>query len=161
MSCSFPSKFRGYCGIGIFNTKTPVNLGTLWRSAYCLGADFIFTIGDRYKQQCSDTTRSHKHIPYFRYKDSDDFLDHLPYDCFLVGIEIHEKSKPLLNFVHPQRAIYILGPEDGSLSNNIIEKCQHLIQFPSRFCLNVACAGTIVMHDRLEKQIQKYNLYDD
>lgn len=36
---------RGYFGIGIFHGKSSENLGTLWRSAAILGADFIFTIG--------------------------------------------------------------------------------------------------------------------
>jgi tRNA (guanosine-2'-O-)-methyltransferase len=42
---------RGYYGIGIENVKTAENVGTLWRSAYILGASFIFTIGKRYKKQ--------------------------------------------------------------------------------------------------------------
>jgi len=36
---------KGYFGIGIVNCKRDTNLGTLWRSAFVLGASFIFTIG--------------------------------------------------------------------------------------------------------------------
>ena len=36
---------RGFFGIGVENLKTKANLGTLWRSAINLGADFIF-VGD-------------------------------------------------------------------------------------------------------------------
>ena len=35
-----------FFGIGIFNGKTPENLGVLWRSAQNMGASFIFTIGN-------------------------------------------------------------------------------------------------------------------
>lgn len=35
---------RGYFGIGIYNGKNTANIGTLWRSAAILGANFIFTI---------------------------------------------------------------------------------------------------------------------
>ncbi len=36
-----------YFEIGIFHPKTKENIGTLWRSAYQLGAAGIFTIGKR------------------------------------------------------------------------------------------------------------------
>lgn len=49
---------RGYFGIGIYNPKTETNMGTLWRSAYNFGADFIFTIGMRYKKMGSDTAKA-------------------------------------------------------------------------------------------------------
>lgn len=42
---------KGYYGIGIYETKEETNVGTLWRSAQNFGADFIFTIGARYKTQ--------------------------------------------------------------------------------------------------------------
>lgn len=34
-----------YFAIGIYHPKTEMNMGTLWRSAYQLGASYIFTIG--------------------------------------------------------------------------------------------------------------------
>ena len=46
---------RGFFGVGIENTKTHQNIGTLWRSASIMGASFMFTIGKRYKKQASDT----------------------------------------------------------------------------------------------------------
>ena len=38
-------KDPGYFGIGVYRLKTEANHGTLWRSAFQFGADFIFTIG--------------------------------------------------------------------------------------------------------------------
>ena len=35
----------GFFGIGVYRLKTEANHGTLWRSAFQFGADFIFTIG--------------------------------------------------------------------------------------------------------------------
>jgi tRNA G18 (ribose-2'-O)-methylase SpoU len=144
---------RGYCGIGMENPKTGVNLGTLWRSAHCLGADFIFTIGDRYKGQASDTTKAYRHVPYWRFTDWADFAAHVPYDCRLVGVEITSKSVGLPGFKHPERAIYLLGPEDGSLSAEAQARCDALVQFQSAFCLNVATAGSIVLYDRQAKRL--------
>ena len=148
MSRKTQLKTKGYCGIGIENPKTITNLGTLWRSAYCLGADFIFTIGDRYHYQHSDTVKAYRHIPYFRYDTIEDFLSHIPYDCQLVGVELLDIAVPLEKFSHPKRAIYLLGKEDGNLSNKAIEHCQHIVKFNSEHCLNVASAGTVVLYDR-------------
>lgn len=35
---------KGFFGIGVYQIKRSENIGTLWRSAYILGASFIFTI---------------------------------------------------------------------------------------------------------------------
>ena len=40
-----------FYGIGIVNTKTEANIGTLWRSAHAFGASFIFTVGRRYRRR--------------------------------------------------------------------------------------------------------------
>jgi tRNA G18 (ribose-2'-O)-methylase SpoU len=139
---------RGYFGIGIERSKTEANVGTLWRSAYCLGAAFIFTIGRRYPRQSTDTTEAWRHIPLLEFADVADFALHRPYDCQTVGVELTERAVPLETFKHPQRAIYLLGPEDGSLSPAAMALCQAVVQFESRYCLNVAAAGTVVMYDR-------------
>jgi tRNA G18 (ribose-2'-O)-methylase SpoU len=142
---------RGYFGIGIERGKDKANIGTLWRSAYSLGASFIFTIGRRYPKQATDTSQAWRHIPLLEFKDVDDFNEHRPFDCQLIGVELHPASVPLEAFKHPQRAVYLLGPEDGSLSPQAASLCQSIVQFKSTYCLNVASAGTIVMYDRQTK----------
>jgi len=143
-------KKRGYFGIGVENLKSKVNLGTLWRSAYCLGADFIFVIGNRWGKQSSDTIKAYRHIPLYQYENTEHFLKSRPYDCLMVGIEITEKARSIYTFIHPERVIYVLGAEDSSLT--FLDKCQSIIQIPSKFCLNVATAGAIIMYDRNQKR---------
>lgn len=41
---------NGFFGIGILNNVDELNIGTLWRSAYILGASFIFTVDRKYKK---------------------------------------------------------------------------------------------------------------
>ena len=65
---------RGYFEIGIYHTKTSANVGTLWRSAYQLGAMGIFTIGKRYPKQASDTVKCFKHVPMREFVCFEDFL---------------------------------------------------------------------------------------
>lgn len=144
---------RGYFGIGIENCKSGVNVGTLWRSAHNLGAAFIFTIGTRYRYQASDTTKAWRTIPLFQYATLDDFYDHLPHDCQLIGVEFpHEKAVGLPGFAHPERCVYLLGAEDHGLTKRSLEKCHRVVYIPSQMCLNVAVAGSIIMYDRSIRQ---------
>ena len=140
---------RGYFGIGIYHSKTEVNIGTLWRSAYQLGASYIFTIGKRYQMQSSDTPKTWRHIPLFHYETIDELQ--IPHDCQLVGIEMG--GIELQRAKHPQRAIYLLGAEDHGLPQNIIDRCHKIVSIPSlrTNSYNVAVAGSIVMYDRMIK----------
>lgn len=144
-------KARGYFGIGIYGCKNSVNIGTLWRSASNLSAAFIFTVGKRYRQQSSDTTKAFKHIPLLEYQTVEDLKAGLPRDCLLIGVEQAASAVPLPLFAHPERAAYLLGAEDFGLPESVIEKCHRLIEIPSEHCLNVSTAGSIVMYDRNTK----------
>lgn len=139
---------RGYFEIGVYNLKTPVNLGTLWRSAFQLGASGIFVIGKRYHRQGSDTVKAYRHVPLRQFANFDEFKVARPYDCPLIGIEMG--GEPLSSFSHPQRAIYLLGAEDGGLPNKIIQECQHLVSLEAINTLsyNVAVAGSLIMYNR-------------
>jgi len=139
---------RGYFGIGVYNPKREVNIGTLWRSAFNFGASFIFTIGRRYQTQGSDTMKTPRHIPLYHYNSNDEFYENLPKGCMLVGVEQTDESRCLKDFAHPPRCVYILGAEDNGLSKKIIDKCHALVQINTPSCLNVAVAGSIVMYDR-------------
>lgn len=144
-----PNNFNTeFFGIGIVNGKTPENLGVLWRTAQNMGASFIFTVGNRYANQASDTHNAVKSMPYFHYKTFEDFYDHLPKGVRIVGVEKTDAAKNLEDFHHPKRCVYLLGAEDHGLSNTAIEKSHFLVQFPSQFSLNVAVAGSIVLYDR-------------
>jgi len=142
---------RGFFEIGIYRGKTPTNVGTLWRSAFQLGAAGIFTVGRRYPQQASDTVKAYKHVPLREYADFDALIAGLPYSCPLVAIEMG--GKPLQNFVHPERAVYLLGAEDHGIPPALLARCHHVISLPSirTQSYNVAVAGSMVMFDRQNK----------
>lgn len=142
---------RGYFGIGIYNTKNECNIGTLWRSAYILEASFIFTIGKRYKKQCSDTVQAYKHLPLYEYIEINQFYNNIPNGCCLLGIEQNKRSIDLVKFSHPERAIYLLGAEDYGLPEEVMNKCHGIISIDTNICLNVSVAGSIIMYDRRAK----------
>lgn len=141
---------RGYFGIGVMLPKNEMNMGTLIRSAHSFGAAFVFTVGRRYKRQPSDTTNGTLHMPAYHYLDTDDLWAHIPHDCVPVGIEVCGAVE-LPAFNHPRSALYILGPEDGSIPERMLSRCAVTLKIPGRWCLNVATAGSIVMYDRIAK----------
>ena len=140
---------RGYFGIGIEGASKPMNTGNLIRSAHAFGASFIFTINAHYRvrQARSDTSRTQKSVPWYDWDDTDSII--LPKGCQIVGIELTDDAIDLPSFKHPQRAAYVLGPERGNLSDEMSEKCNHIIRIPTKFCVNVQIAGAFVMYDRL------------
>jgi tRNA(Leu) C34 or U34 (ribose-2'-O)-methylase TrmL len=141
---------RGFFAIGVYHPKTETNIGTLIRSSYSFGANHVFTIGRRYKKQ-SSAVGLHKHIPIYNYLTYKGWKNHIPYDCIPVAVELNDKAKPIKEFYHPERAIYLLGAEDNGLSENILKEMQ-VVQLPGKYCLNVATAGSIVMYDRIIKR---------
>ena len=146
---------RGFYGIGVFHGKNSENIGTLFRSAHCFGADFLFTIGKRYQKQYSDTLKTHRHIRLYHYRDLRDLYVHLPLGCRLIGIEMHPEARPLPGFIHPQQACYLLGAEDHGLNEEAIRTCHMLVEIPgAKRCLNVSTAGSIVIYDRTLKMTE-------
>lgn len=143
---------RGYFEIGIYNPKTDINVGTLWRSAFQLGAQGIFTIGRRYKRQASDTVNAMLQIPLRHYETFEEFLHNRPINSSLIGIEMGGRA--VENFIHPKQAIYLLGAEDYGLPTEIMEKCKHTISLSSVNTLsyNVAVAGSIIMYSRFQQE---------
>lgn len=141
---------RGYFGMGVEAISKPMNLGSLLRSAHAFGAQFFFSIDPAFaarEVRLSDTSDAAKHLPLYTYDSVTDLQ--LPRGCQLVGIELTEEAVELPSFRHPTAAAYVLGPERGSLSPALQERCAFMVKIPTRFCVNVGTAGAIVMYDRM------------
>lgn len=145
---------RGYFAVGIDQASKAGNVGNLMRTAHAFGASFVFAInpklvahtGEPVTKAYTDTSKSHHAIPFFNY-DSVDEMD-VPKGCKIVGVELTEDAVDLPSFKHPLQAIYVLGGERSSLSAEMLARCDQTIKIPTKFSLNVATAGAIVMYDR-------------
>lgn len=139
--------------IGVDHPKREINVGTLWRSAFCLGASMLFTVGRRYApgRDRGDTVTAWRHIPLLNFATWDEYRAHAPFAWVPIGVEIGRQATDLRVFQHPHSAVYILGAEDSGLTNEAVGLCKELVVIPSRYCLNVAVAGSIVMYDRATK----------
>jgi tRNA G18 (ribose-2'-O)-methylase SpoU len=139
---------RGYFGIGIEGASKPMNVGALFRTAHAFGASFVFTVDahPRVRSNKSDTSKALGHLPYYDWASAGDMV--LPEDCKVVAIELLDEAVDLPSFTHPQKACYVLGRERGAVSRDLIERADHVIRIPTKFCINVGLAGAIVMYDR-------------
>ncbi len=86
-------------------------------------------------------------MPLWRVAGAAEF--ELPQGCTLVGVELRDDAIDLPSFRHPSRAAYVLGPERAALSPELAARCRHIVRIPTRFALNLAVAGAIVLYDRL------------
>jgi len=144
-----PALPRGYFAIGAERISKALNLGNLMRSAHGFGASFTFTIGATYQalEARADTSKGAQHLPHYDWAQVSELV--LPAGCRLVGVELLDEAIDLPSFHHPPRAAYVLGPERGSLSPELIARCDYVVRIPTSFCVNLAMAGAVVMYDRV------------
>jgi tRNA G18 (ribose-2'-O)-methylase SpoU len=141
----------GFYGIGLVHPARELNVGTLWRSAYILGASFIFTVGTRYRPQAGDVTRTWSRIPLYHHDTFETLYRSLPHDTRLVAVEMTPDAAALRDYVHPARAVYLLGNEQTGLPPGVLAACHERVRLPGEFSLNVAVAGSLVIYDRISK----------
>lgn len=147
---------RGFAAIGLVRPKTPANIGGVLRAAHCYGASLVAIQGDRTSvKSCQDTTKAWKHIPVMR---ADDLFDLVPYGATPVAVDLVEGAVPLPSFVHPERAFYVFGPEDGTLGRAHLDRCAFRLMVPTAYCMNLAATVNVVLYDRLAKARQASHL---
>lgn len=139
---------RGYSAIGIVGPKIEANVGGAMRAAYCYGAALIVLEAPRFEHRSTNVCKAQRHLPTI----VGPICDHRPYDCPMVVVEILDGATPLPRFTHPERAIYVFGPEDGSVPTRIVNKAQHIVSIPTRQCMNLAATVNVVLYDRLVKR---------
>ena len=141
---------RGYFAVGVEDISKPGNVGALMRTAHAFGASFFFFVRpavDLAAIRATDTSDAAHHLPIYVHDTIADLA--LPRQCRMVGVELTDDAVELPSFRHPTQAAYILGPEKGSLSPEVLARCDHVVKIPTRFCVNVGIAGAIVIYDRM------------
>lgn len=144
----------GYFGIGIMGISKAGNAGNLIRTANAFGAQFAFMVAADFRRNIHkfDTAKTSSAIPVFEAERFEDLT--MPKGAQLVGVELCDDATLLPSFAHPKRAVYVFGGERISLPPDIQAKCDHLVKIPTKFSLNVATAGAIVMYDRMRALAQ-------
>lgn len=141
---------RGYCGIGLDNPKTDINVGAVLRAAGIYNAAFVAATGKRFGSARTDTMKHYRHLPLMR---PESLRDVLPYDCVPVAVDKIDGAIPLPEYEHPERAFYIFGAEDNTLGERITGWCRDVVFIPMDGCMNLAATVNVVLYDRMAKKI--------
>jgi tRNA(Leu) C34 or U34 (ribose-2'-O)-methylase TrmL len=141
--------------LAIINPKSPQNMGSILRAAGCYQAQSIRYTGERYaraKAFQTDTKNVHQNIKISQVNE----IINSTTDAKLtkVAVELVEGATPLPNFIHPEHALYIFGPEDGSIEQDVIDLCDHVVYIPTVGCMNLASTVNVLLYDRLAKTTQ-------
>jgi len=141
--------------IGLTNPKSPDNVGAVMRAAGCYNALSVSYTGNRYNRAKersgalhTDTKDVASRIPLTHIES---FEQAIPVGSVPVAIELVEGATSLVDFVHPENAYYVFGPEDKSLDKEVVNWCQHVIYIPTVGCMNLAATVNVVLYDRLAK----------
>jgi|SRR5579859_3532259 len=141
----------------LIDPKFPHNVGAAVRAASCYGIGQVWFTGDRvqlvgerrYRLPREERMRGYQEVE-LRHADQ-------PFDAFHgavpVAVELRSGAESLIDFVHPDNAIYVFGPEDGSLDRAILGLCHRFVVIPTRHCTNLSAAVYTVLYDRHAKRV--------
>lgn len=143
----------------LHNPKYPHNVGGAYRAASCFGAAEVWVQGIRVPLEPHEGYRLPREERMRAYRDEvllkqvDQYIfDQLSPDITPVCVEVDPTAEQLHHFVHPEQALYVFGPEDGSLPSVIRRHCHRFVTIPSYHCLNLAGAVYTVLYDRVSKR---------
>lgn len=138
------------------NPKYAYNVSMALRIMSCYGHKQLWFTGDRVTLDLEGKRRLPREERMKGYRDVelvqwDKPLEMFAPDVVPVAVEVRPNSERLDQFVHPKKAIYVFGPEDGSIPQPVLAACHRFVVIPLRHCLNLACAVQTVMWDRAVK----------
>lgn len=139
----------GWAGVAMVHPKCLENVGSMLRSAHAFGADAVYLVAPRhrYRRQSTDTSNATKHVPTWTLGSIDELVSEAEaMDAALVLVEVWGQDIRSIN--HPERAMYVFGPEDGSLRSEDFPAEALSARIPTLYCLNLAVAGSIALFSR-------------
>lgn len=139
--------------IGLHNPKSPTNVGAVMRAAGCYNANEVRYNGTRYSRAVRFQTDTQNIQERIALVEKEDLTAELADDVEIVCVEFAVGASSLPRFKHPQKALYVFGPEDGSLPQELVDKAHHVVYVPTNGCMNLAATVNVVLYDRLAKTI--------
>jgi len=141
--------------IGLINPKSPDNVHAVMRAAGNFRVDRVLYTGERYPK----AVRLNPDAPDMSRRVSEKVVlsqvsclfDAVPDDVKIICIELAENALPLTDFSHPSDALYVFGPEDSTIGQDLIDRADAVVYVPTVGCMNLAAAVNVVLYDRLSK----------
>lgn len=141
------------------NPKYPHNVGQTLRASSCFGVKQVWFTGERVQAEITAAKRIPREERMKGYMDVMLYQNDYPFDMFPnavpVAIELQPGAENLAAFEHPENAIYVFGPEDGSINQMMKRHCHRFVVIPTRHCTNLSAAVYLVLYDRMLKRYQQ------
>lgn len=143
----------------LIDPKYPHNVGGAYRVSAAFDVKQLWYTGTRAETQWradgrlprEERLRAHRHVGLYRGEGR--FLGQFP-GATIVAVEVHPTAEVLTYFEHPENAVYVFGPEDGSIPKGIRNACHRFVVIPSDTALNLYSAVTsILLHRRITRQL--------
>jgi tRNA(Leu) C34 or U34 (ribose-2'-O)-methylase TrmL len=146
----------------LIDPKYPHNVGGVLRACSCFGADRLDWTGTRVAppSEWPKGARLPREERIKAYRDVRvGFIENVhtvvsqytEWSYTPVCVEVLRSAERLPDFEHPQRALYVFGPEDGDVPKGIRAVCHRFVRIPSVGPLNLAAAANVILYDRLVK----------
>jgi tRNA(Leu) C34 or U34 (ribose-2'-O)-methylase TrmL len=137
--------------------KYPHNLGQCVRALSCFGVSQLWWSGQRVLKELEHLDRIPREERMRGYNDVQILHNDRPLDAYEgkkvtpVCIELVPGAEDLFDFVHPENAVYVFGPEDGGVDQGTRRRCHRFVKIPSKHCTNLSAAVYLVLYDRALK----------
>lgn len=153
----------------LVNPKYDYNVGGAQRACSCWGIKQLWWTGNRVRFEATNSGKKNKkRLPREErmkgYMDVELLQFDYPFDQFkdttVVAVELVPGAEQLPTFEHPENAIYVFGPEDGSIPSMEKRHCHRFVSIPAYHCTNLSLAVGIVLYDRFAKTHKDVRLDD-
>lgn len=149
----------------LINPKNAYNVAGAQRSCSCWGIHQLWWTGSRVNFDKNTKDRLPREERMKGYKDVELIQYDYPFDQFIdkptvVSVELIPGSESLPTFEHPEKALYVFGPEDGSIDSTTRRHCHRFLSIPSYHCTNLSLAVGLILYDRFTKLNQDIRLDD-
>jgi tRNA(Leu) C34 or U34 (ribose-2'-O)-methylase TrmL len=147
---------KEFVTIGLINPKNTANVGSVMRAAGCYQADQVLYSGQRYDRalkMSTDTKNMSASIPLTNIETLGVYslADAVDLETKIVCVDLIQGATPLPAFNHPEKALYIFGPEDGTIDQKVVDRADFVVFVPTIGCMNLAASVNVLLYDRLAK----------